>query len=382
MFTKVGLLAFFFSLASQLFAGDWIQKATFGGVGRHRAVGCGTDYRGYMGLGHINGSGIDISYKDWWEYDPATDSWTQKANYPIANHGAVSFVVNNMPCVGGGSALAGEFYQFNPELNVWTSIAACPFFNPGDTQGFSVNDKGYVYLTNQLAEYDPLTNGWNLMPQAPINFGTWSCSFSVGASGFIKSGNKLYEFKPSQQTWLQRADFPGVSTGGSSAFTINDMGYLTCGYVGGLTVVTDQVWAYNPGVNQWIAIEEFTGTSRRFPVAFAVDNKGYFGTGTNGTNFNDFWQYNPSISSLSESSTLKIKVYPNPATDYITFEKSTESPINRISLISNRGQHIRDIELDSGIEQIPVFDLPIGIYNLLLYVDDQWVGSEKISIQK
>jgi hypothetical protein len=85
---------------------------------------------------------------------------------------------------------------------------------------------------------------------------------------------------------------------------------------------------------------------------------------------------------LSESTILNLKIYPNPATDYITFEKSTESPVNRISLISNLGQQIRDIELNSSIEQIPVFDLPTGVYNLLLYVDDQWVRSEKISIQK
>jgi hypothetical protein len=85
---------------------------------------------------------------------------------------------------------------------------------------------------------------------------------------------------------------------------------------------------------------------------------------------------------LSESTILKLKFYPNPATDYITFEKSTESPVNRISLISNLGQQIRDIELNSSIEQIPVFDLPTGVYNLLLYIDDQWVRSEKISIQK
>jgi N-acetylneuraminic acid mutarotase len=136
MLNKVGLIALFFSITVTSLAGDWIQKATFGGVGRHRAVGCATDYRGYMGLGHVNGTGVDISYKDWWEYDPASDSWTQKANYPVNNHGAVSFVVNNMPCVGGGSSLAGEFYKFNPQLNTWSPIAPCPFFNPGDTQGF------------------------------------------------------------------------------------------------------------------------------------------------------------------------------------------------------------------------------------------------------
>jgi N-acetylneuraminic acid mutarotase len=382
MLNKVGLILLFFSITGHSLAGDWIQKATFGGVGRHRAVGCATDYRGYMGLGHVNGTGVDISYKDWWEYDPASDSWTQKANFPISNHGSVSFVVDNMPCVGGGSSLAGEFYKFNPQLNSWSPIASCPFFNPTDTQGFSVNNKGYIYLMNQLAEYDPLSNQWELMPVAPISFGTWSCSFSVGASGFIKSGNKLYEFKPSQQLWLQRADFPGVSTGGSSAFSINDMGYITCGYVGGLSVVTDQVWAFNPGINQWISVEEFKGTSRRFPVAFAVDNKGYFGTGTNGANFNDFWQYNPSINSLEESLSLKVKIYPIPAAEYFTLEKLPSTPIDRVNLLTNLGQNIRQIELVNGKEQIPVFDLPTGIYHLMFYKDNHFVGSEKFSIQK
>jgi N-acetylneuraminic acid mutarotase len=287
-----------------------------------------------------------------------------------------------MPCVGGGSALAGEFYKYNPQLNSWSAIAPCPFFNPGDTQGFSVNNKGYVYLSNQLAEYDPVANQWNLMPQSPINFGTWSCSFAVGSSGFIKSGNKLYEFKPSQQTWLQRADFPGVSTGGSSAFSINDMGYVTCGYVGGLSVVTDQVWAYNPGINQWIAVEDFKGTSRRFPVGFAVDNKGYYGTGTNGANFNDFWQYNPSINSLDESPIELISFYPNPATEYITIEKLTGSSVNRVFITNNLGQHIRQIELTKELEQISVFNLPAGIYQVLFYQDDKYIGSKKMSIQR
>lgn len=60
----------------------WIQKSSFGGVGRHRAVGCATENKGYLGLGHVNGTGVDISYKDWWEYDPSSDTWSQKQIIP------------------------------------------------------------------------------------------------------------------------------------------------------------------------------------------------------------------------------------------------------------------------------------------------------------
>ena len=135
--------------------------------------------------------------------------------------------------------------------------------------------------------------------------------------------------------------------------------------------MTYQVWAYNPGVNQWIAVEEFKGTSRRFPVAFAIDNKGYFGTGTNGANFNDFWQYNPSINSLEESPLELISFYPNPATEDITFQKLTGSSVNRVFITNNLGQHIHQIALSKELEQLSVSDLPAGIYQVLFYQDDK-----------
>ena len=67
----------FFSLNSAI-AGDWIQKASFGGVARHRASGCATTNKGYMGLGHMNGTGINILYNYWWEYDPASMTSNKK----------------------------------------------------------------------------------------------------------------------------------------------------------------------------------------------------------------------------------------------------------------------------------------------------------------
>jgi len=94
------IIIVFESLNTQ--ANPWIQKADFGGVGRHRATGISIANKGYMGLGHVNGTGIDIDYKDWWQYDPASDSWTQKANFPVLNHGAVAFSTSTRGYVGGG----------------------------------------------------------------------------------------------------------------------------------------------------------------------------------------------------------------------------------------------------------------------------------------
>ncbi len=320
MRVKLNLLVFFILGSFVSSAQPWFQKASFGGSGRHRSVGIAIGNKGYIGTGHVNGTGVDISYKDWWQYDPASDSWTQKADFPVSGHGVTAWGTETRGYVGGGSALTNQFYCYNPVNNTWTSIANCPL-SPGDVQGFSVQNKGYVLSGNSIAEYDPTTNTWTLKANCPITINTWSSAFGTSGSGFVKSGINLYEFKPSQNQWIPRASFPGLCTNGSSAFAIDGKGYITCGYVGGLSTVTDQVWEFNSGSNSWSLIGEFPGTSRRFPVAFAVEGKGYFGTGTNGINMNDFWQfnYNPLGTDELIIDASNINVYPNPITDQVTF---------------------------------------------------------------
>jgi N-acetylneuraminic acid mutarotase len=54
----------------------WKQKADFGGGVRSVAVGFSIADKGYIG------TGWDDSYKkDFWEYDPTTNTWTQKADF-------------------------------------------------------------------------------------------------------------------------------------------------------------------------------------------------------------------------------------------------------------------------------------------------------------
>src|SRR5574343_92758 len=273
---KLPILLLFVLMNLASLAQPWFQKASFGGAGRHRSVGIAIGNKGYIGTGHVNGTGVDISYKDWWQYDPASDSWTQKADFPVNGHG----------------------------VTAW-----------------GTETRGYVLSGTNIAEYDPATNAWTLKAPCPISINTWSSAFGTSSSGFVKSGVNLYEFKPYQNEWIQRANFPGLCSNGSSAFSIDGKGYITCGYVGGLSTVTDQVWEFNSGSNSWTLIGEFPGTSRRFPVAFAIEGKGYFGTGTNGINMNDFWQfnYNPLGTDELILDETTVQAFPNPASDEVTF---------------------------------------------------------------
>jgi N-acetylneuraminic acid mutarotase len=365
-----GICLFVSGLTAHVCAQYWVQKASFGGTGRHRANGCSTSHRGYLGIGHVNGTGVNYSYKDWWEYDPSSDSWTQKADYPVANYGACCFVVNDCPVLGGGATLSTQFYKFNPQTNTWSPIADCILPNPGDVQAFAVNNKGYVYQGNQLAAYDPISNTWSMCANAPVTFGSWTASFSIQGSAYVKYGNQLYEYKPLHNQWVQRANFPGNSTGGSAGFAIQDHGYITCGYVGGLATVTHQVWSFHPESNTWKSELSFPGTSRRFPVAFAIHDCGYFGTGTNGVNMNDFWQFNPLDNTIGiEELTVSVAIAPNPSADFVTISAPYSFDNWTVQVLNLAGQVQQQKRINGNQSVLDIQDLESGNYLLLFQTE-------------
>lgn len=55
----------------------WTQKADFGGTPRFLATGFSISGKGYIGTG----DGTTGYTKDFWEYDPMTNIWTQKADF-------------------------------------------------------------------------------------------------------------------------------------------------------------------------------------------------------------------------------------------------------------------------------------------------------------
>ena len=175
----------------------------------------------------------------------------------------------------------------------------------------------------------------------------------------------MFEYKPIHNTWTQRAEFPGTSTGGSYGFSILQRGFVSCGYVGGLSTVTDQVWSFYPGTNSWHMELAFPGITRRFPVAFAIHDRGYFGTGTNGINLNDFWQYNPTIntSEIEEQNPISWKVYPNPTADFLHIQMNQDLDPNTVGeLLDLTGKLVLRVPLTSGVNQIDVQSLMPGTY--------------------
>ena len=304
-------------------ASSWIQRADFGAVGRHRGMGIAIGNKGYIGLGHYNGAGPNIVLKDWWQYDPSTNSWTQKADYTgnngNGNYAVLSFGMEKFGFVGGGqvSSDAG-FYKYDPMTNMWTPVANMPTIAM-NTQGFTIGKKGYYLSGNTVYEYDSQSDIWSIKNPAPFSISIWPATFTIDGKGYVKTSTALWEYKPSLDQWIQRAPFPGLTTAGAVGFHQNNKGYIVSGYSGSLSNVTSETWEYNPATDTWLAQTEFYGSSRRFSSGFTIGNQAFIGTGTNGTNFNDFWEFDALLGLEEKFDQNQFTCYPNPAVEFVKF---------------------------------------------------------------
>lgn len=176
----------------------WKEKAGFGGTPRSAAVGFSIDGKGYIGTG--NDGGLK---NDFWEYDPVGNSWVQKANFggPAIDRGA-GFSIGGKGYIGGGFAgftntintIIPEFWEFNPATNTWQKKANFPSSQRHGTTGFSIGSKGFFvagnagqtyfssgFLTNEVWQYmddnvTGLSYSSNLVPSIgnSVSNGTWT----------------------------------------------------------------------------------------------------------------------------------------------------------------------------------------------------------------
>jgi hypothetical protein len=204
-------------------ANTFTQKANFP-PGARQGASCFTiQNKAYIGTGQ-NGSTF---YKDFWEFDPIADIWTQKADFMgFTRVSAVGFAVAGKGYIGTGrgknvastlDTMYRDFYAYNPVSNTWSQIAdmLAPVWDPGfgrryGAVAFTIGNTGYVGTgtysfdcgpgpcnTANLTAYDPFSNSWSNKAPMPFvgNVPGWrvyAFAFSIGNKGFIGNGNSYY----------------------------------------------------------------------------------------------------------------------------------------------------------------------------------------------
>ena len=299
------IMALFYSFlsANMLFAG---QKADLGTQGRYGAVGFSIGGKGYIGTGYDG----TTYYKDFWEYNPETNAWTQKADFDGAGrYGAVGFSIGVKGYIGtgyDGTTYYKDFREYDPETNAWTQKADFDGAGRYGAVGFVAGGKGYIgtgydgtTYYKDFREYNPETDIWTPKTDFSGAGRYGAAGFSIDNKGYLGTGydgttcyKDFWAFDPGADSWARKADFGGAARYGASGSAVSATGYIGTGFDGSTNY--DDVWEYDPGENIWTQKAFFEGTGRYFATGFVIGTRGFIGTGLNGsTEYNDFWEYDP-----------------------------------------------------------------------------------------
>jgi N-acetylneuraminic acid mutarotase len=228
-------------------ADAWTGKAPFPDPARGAAVAFAIGARGYAGTGYGTTS---ERYADLWEYDPGTDRWTQRASLPgrVRDHasafviGQRAYVVGGMTCQGEDCSSLREVWEYEPAADRWTRKADFPE-EITTAATFVLNGIGYLgtghagplassSVSTSLWAYDPQADTWTRRADLPAAGRYRAVGFPLDGKGYLGTGiqsaapgravvlRDMWEYDPATNAWTRRSDFSGPARGAAVSFVL------------------------------------------------------------------------------------------------------------------------------------------------------------------
>ena len=193
---------------------QWVARKDFPGDQRTEPAMFMIGEEVYVGLGQLRiGYYDDVSYSDFYRYNPATDDWVgiddlrgiNNAHQYFPRRMPPTFVIDGTVFLGGGmSGSQGEdWWKYDPAVGSWERIA--DFYTDIDyASAFVLNNKGYVISGQSWSyecwEYDPPSNTWQRA--TPVGHTERNGGFSFVVQGIPYAGGgsesyaQLYQLNP------------------------------------------------------------------------------------------------------------------------------------------------------------------------------------------
>lgn len=234
----------------------WTQMANFPGTARSGATGFSIGDKGYVGLGETNSS---TRNKDFYEYDPSTNTWTKKADFAgSGRRDATAFVISNKAYVGLGNesnaaspVLVKDFYEYNPSTDSWIKKSDFAGTSRRIAAGCSIGATGYIFgglgattTSNDIWTYNANTDTWALKASNLSLFFGYSI-FVIGNKAYLYYGVTLSEYDSVNNIIVQQAS-PSVGGIYGMSFTIGGKGYFGGGFVSSSSSSIDAFYEFTP----------------------------------------------------------------------------------------------------------------------------------------
>ena len=256
----------------------------------------------------------DIFYRDWWEYDPCTGTWTRKADFPgTARDLPFRFVINDTIYVGGGRNLSTVFsdvYAYDPQNDTWFQVANLPLPLQG-VAGTSDSSHGYIFGgldagNNTRAEvyrYDPQTNTWVQIGSFPA--GGRFIPFLVHYNGKLYMGTGMnsanirtsdfYSLDLATLNWQQLPNYPQQIYDSWGTLLPGGKILVSGGHRQQNPQYTAQFYYFDVNQNQWVPIAIFPPGPRNNSGCEWTDYGVFCGFGQypDGIHHRDWWLYCP-----------------------------------------------------------------------------------------
>ena len=200
-------------------ANTWTQKDDFLGGARYKAVGFSLNNYGYIGTGHGE-DGVDKI--DFYRFDPTAATggqWIKVQSIGGSKRqGATAFTYNNKAyvCTGvsNGASLT-DIWEYDPTSDSWTQKTALDDNTDWtiirqNASSFVLGGKAYVFvgeksssLLNDVWEYDFSADTWVSKTKFEGSARTNAVAFTVGGKAIVTTGQSsscylddVWEFKP------------------------------------------------------------------------------------------------------------------------------------------------------------------------------------------
>jgi len=287
--------------------GLWVRMADLPILsGRGLGAGFSIAGKGYFGMGYDGGT----FYNDLYQYDTATNAWTQMASSsgPVLES-PVCMVIGNMAYIGigktisaTGSSSSSQLWQYDPQNNNWARKADLPDTLQEGAFGVGIGSVGYAGLsvgtsgTKAWWQYNPASDAWTHKADYPGSEMQWGTGFAVNGKIYAGLGNvsgpggnnQWWQYDTATDSWTAKNSFPGNVPIFGAAFTLSGKGYVAGGY---------ECWQYDDAGDTWTQMAFFD--DRIGGSTFVIGNKAFYAAGRHEplpNNFlqEDLWEFDPS----------------------------------------------------------------------------------------